>query len=722
MVMQPVEEKQQPNIIFRSLAATWTSILVVLFTAGVALILLFPVLPSPQQTDLSVGDIATEAIVAPRDLTYISTIETEAERAAAAARVDDIYGEPDPRIGRQQVRLAGQILDFVGTVREDNFASTDLQLAYLDAVQAVELSTETAELLIGISDEEFDSVEREVVDLVEEAMSGEVRESRLDNLARNLPLEVSTDIRDELVPAVVAVSSDLIVPNTFLDEAATQAAIDAAVANVPEVRRSYATNEAIVRAGERVDELDLEALEEFGLTEPEQVGWLPVIAASIASVLCTTVLAAYVSWRGDKLATEPGRLTLYAFLFLTFLLLAQVAVSFPNPFSLLFPIAALALAFTALLNLEYAVIAVAVMALLTGYMDNFSLETATTFATMGIFAAGSLRRDARLNAYFVSGMIAALAGIAVLLAFRLGSGIDPSTFGSLAAVILLNGLLSAGISLVIILAVGNFTDMTTSLQLIDLTRPDHPLQKKLQQEAIGTYHHTLAVANLAEAAAEAIGANSLLTRVGVLYHDIGKTTNPGFFIENRIEGAGDAYEQLSPVASARIIKSHVSEGVKMARPHLPPPVIAFIREHHGKRSIRFFLEKARKAAEAKGEELDESPFIYDGPKPQSKETGITMLADACESATRANRPSSGEEIEKIVDSIFEHDINSGQLIECGLSLRELSIIREEFIRTLKGMYHPRIKYPEEATSKVPSIGEELDLEQPEATSLAQDEA
>jgi putative nucleotidyltransferase with HDIG domain len=222
------------------------------------------------------------------------------------------------------------------------------------------------------------------------------------------------------------------------------------------------------------------------------------------------------------------------------------------------------------------------------------------------------------------------------------------------------------------------------------------LQRKLQREALGTYQHTLSVANLVEAAAEAIGADSLLARVGTLYHDIGKTANPGFFVENRTEGSPDPHEGLGPLASARIIRAHVTDGIDLARRYrLPPRVIDFIQEHHGTLPILYFLHQAQEEARAAGITLDERPYYYGGPTPRSPETAILMLADGCESAVRANRVQSAEEIESVVGRMIRQRVDSHQLDRSGLTLTQLQIIQETFVRTLRGMYHPRVRYPDE---------------------------
>lgn len=676
-----------------------------LFVVGSSAILLAPVLAGMAPYDLAAGDLATEDIRAPIDISYVSDIETKAAQDAAAAAVEDIYDPPDSRVGRQQVRRANQIMDFITDVRTDSYADDALKASYLQRITLLSLSPEFTDTLLHMGDSQFAIVEREVVGLIEEAMGGTVREGQAAEVANRLDLKVSSDVPDDLIPVTVGVARQLVVPNSVRNVQATEDAKAQAVANVPDIRHSYQQNEVVVRAGERVDRLDVEALQKMGLTSA-RLTWADVASVLLISMLGSALLAIYlgaldpVDW-----SREPGRLALLVILFLLFLLVAQLMVTGSDSVAFLFPAAGLAMALTALVGLEFAVLASITMAIQVGYVGHSSLMLGAYVAITCLLAAGTLRRNARLNSYFLSGVAAAVGGAATLVAYQLPSQPDVQRLLQLLLIASVNGLLSAGVTLVILFVVGNLTGTATSLRLLDLLRPDHPLQRRLQQEALGTYQHTLSVANLVEAAAEVIGAETLLARVGTLYHDIGKTNNPGFFVENRTQGALDPHQGLSPLASARIIKAHVPDGVDLAKRHrLPPRVVAFIQEHHGTMPILYFLHKAREEAEAAGATIDEKNYIYDGPVPQTPETAILMLADSCESATRAATPQTEEEIEEIVARIIQQRIDYHQLDESGLTLTELKQIQESFMRTLKGMYHPRVKYPEDKRPKQVGTG------------------
>ncbi|HQE99143.1 MAG TPA: HDIG domain-containing protein, partial [Anaerolineae bacterium] len=256
------------------------------------------------------------------------------------------------------------------------------------------------------------------------------------------------------------------------------------------------------------------------------------------------------------------------------------------------------------------------------------------------------------------------------------------------------GVIGGGLTLGGLFLLAPLFDLITTFRLVELSHPNHPLLQRLLREAPGTFHHTMMVASMAEQAAERIGANALLTRAGTYYHDVGKLARPYFFIENQ-EGLSNPHDRLDPQTSADIVIGHVNDGLKLARQYgLPERIRAFISEHHGTMRASFFYQKAVDAAGGEASLVDESLFRYPGPRPQSVETALTMLADSAEAATRAARPTSAEEIARVVNGVFQTRINNGQLSECPITLEELEIVKATYIELLRGAFHPRIQYPE----------------------------
>jgi hypothetical protein len=247
-------------------------------------------------------------------------------------------------------------------------------------------------------------------------------------------------------------------------------------------------------------------------------------------------------------------------------------------------------------------------------------------------------------------------------------------------------------------------DVQTDISLLELGDAAHPLLQELVRRAPGTYNHSINVASISEAAAEAIGANGLLCRVGAYFHDIGKMLKPGYFVENQ-SGNGNRHDSLMPAMSTLVIIAHIKDGADLARQHrLPRSIINFIEQHHGTTLVEYFFNQAAKQSEANPDasEVDETSFRYPGPKPQTRETGVMMLADASESACRTLTDPAPARIEHLVHEIAMKRLLDGQFDECNLTLRELAIIEDTIVKSLTAVYHGRVKYPSQQSDKAVS--------------------
>jgi len=294
----------------------------------------------------------------------------------------------------------------------------------------------------------------------------------------------------------------------------------------------------------------------------------------------------------------------------------------------------------------------------------------------------------------LAGISVGLLGVGVILVYRLSDSVtDWLGIATLSGASLINGIGAAGLTLLIQYIFSQILGLTTALQLLDTSRPDHPLLQKILRNAPGSYQHSLQVANLAEQAAEAIGADGLLVRVGAIYHDCGKSLNPQFFIENQVKENLNPHDDIDPIVSAQTIINHVTEGVELAKKHhLPDRIIDFIREHHGTMHTHYQYSQALKEA-SNPEDVDKSLFTYPGPRPQSRETALLMLADGTEARARSLVPKNEEELQSLLDDVFNFYEKNKQLDDTNLTLKDLQKVKESFFYTLKGTYHPRIKYP-----------------------------
>jgi len=672
-----------------ALRAILSGLLFVLVVSG---ILVFQFLPM-DRVILDEGDVSDSDIRAPHEITYVSQILTEEARARAEAVVKDIYDPPDARVARQQVTKVRQILDYVDSVRQDSYARPEQQRQWIEGIPDLSLSAAVIDQILSLPEEDWQAVRAETISVVDQAMREEIRGSQLDQARRRVSTLVGLELSEVEAGIVSDLARDLIKSNSFYNAEKTNEAKRLARESVQPVSRTIAEGEIILREGDIVTPLDVEALSALGLRQAG-IEWQGVVGTVIFVLLIAIVLGLYLFRFQQEYWVRWPRMLLLLLLLVLFILAAKLMVSDQAILSYLLPTAALSMLLTVLLGPQLAITVTVLFSMVVGFMAGGSLELAVYALVGGLIASLSLVRVERLNAFLWAGVYVALANLAVILAFRLpNQDYDAVRLLTLAGFSLVNGGLSASLTLAGFYLLGTLFNITTSLQLMELARPTHPLLRQLLLKAPGTYHHTILVSNMAEEAAGRIGADALLARVGAYYHDIGKTIRPYFFVDNQVEGV-NVHERLDPRTSAQIVISHVKDGLDLAKRHrLPRKIRDFIPQHHGTSLATYFYQQAR---ESEGDEVNEEDFRYPGPKPQTKETAIVMLADICEAAVRAERPASIEEIEELVREIIGSKVLAGQLDECDLTLRDLDEIRNAFVNILQGVFHPRIKYPEEA--------------------------
>jgi putative nucleotidyltransferase with HDIG domain len=688
------------------------ALLIAIGFAGLGATILIYRFPPANTVDLEKGDIARQNIVAPRQATYVSESETKAARDRARNAVQTKYSPPDPQVARQQVNRLRKIFDYMDTVRADPYASRAEKFEWISAIPDLSLSDTVIDQILIMNDQEWNEITRpETLDLLRQAMSAEIRDTQVIATRRQLPTKVSLDIPEQQASVIVAITEDLIKPNTFPDEAGTEAERQTAVAAVEEVMVTVGQNELIISAGQVVGPRTLEALDALGLDEP-RFNWIEDFAAPAMLMLLTTaIMAVYIAQYMPGLVSDTKRLLLLALFLLAFIALAKFVIPSNSIIGYLYPMAALAMIIVILIDAQLAFILTTMLAFLVGYVTVNEPQGLIIYLILSGWAGAlALGRGQRVNSLIWAGVYVGLINTGIILIFNLSS--DRENIAVLLFEGLLNGiLLSTGLTLISLLIIGNLFGITTHIQLTDLGRPTQPLLRQLLLKAPGTYHHSLMVSNLAEQAAERIGADSLLVRVMAYYHDIGKMQRPYFFIENQPDGMANIHEKLEPQISAQIIISHVKDGLDLANKYrLPPAIKEGIAQHHGTSLVKFFYYQAVEAAKEKETEVDEAAFRYPGPKPQTKENGILMLADGSESAVRALKPRSTEEIDEIVQKIIAHHLSSGQLDECHLTIADLHKIRTAFVDILQGVHHPRIKYPGEVEAE----------DQPEAVAVVEE--
>jgi putative nucleotidyltransferase with HDIG domain len=510
------------------------------------------------------------------------------------------------------------------------------------------------------------------------------------------------------VQLVVELASAFVAPNSFFSEEQTQEARDEAILNVLPVSRSIAAGETIVRRGEVVQAEDIEALQELGLLTTFS-GWQTQVG-TLAVVVLSAVLIILFFLSYPRLLNNNKQMVTLLVLFLLFLGISRYVTPGHLVIPYLFPMAAYSLLVAALVDRRTALFTTIPLAILASYGMPYTVDLMLYYSLGGVMGLLILRRPQRLSAYVSVAGAVAVSGAVVLIAFRI---IDPATDGTglatLVAASIFNGVASAGLTVLLEYALAPLLDLTTTLQLVELSRPDHPLLQRLLREVPGTYQHTLQVANLAEQAAERIQANSMLARVGALYHDIGKMKNPQFFIENQASRQINTHDDMDPEESAKIIIEHVPYGLELAKKYrLPSRIRDFIPEHHGSLITRYQYGKALELADGKDDQVDISKFRYPGPRPQSRETALVMLADGCEAYVRSQSPETDDELRNLIKDMVDRRVALGQLNDTEMTLKDLNVIIDSFVATLKGTYHARVDYPEDEI--ITELEEEQDLD------------
>lgn len=368
-------------------------------------------------------------------------------------------------------------------------------------------------------------------------------------------------------------------------------------------------------------------------------------------------------------------------------------------YKFMIPVAAGPMLVRLLLNSETALVFAAVSSILAGFFMGWNLDMAAYSLIGGVAAATGVRHCTHRSIVIKAGLaLGAVNGLTLLsiAAVKGASGISGPFFAMFAG--FLNGIITAVLAVGIAPVLETAFRYTTDIKLLEFSRMDHPLLKDLAVRAPGTYHHSIVIGTLVEAGAGPIHANPLLARVAAYYHDIGKLKMPAYFIENISDE--NRHDKLSPSMSALILTNHIKEGVELARAHrLGPEIIDIINQHHGTSLITYFYQKAKSLEEAEGHGADEANFRYPGPKPQTKEAGLVMLADAIEAASKTIPDPTPDKIQWLSQKIVNKIFTDGQLDECELTLKDLHSITKSFNRVFAGIYHQRIDYPEPAYIK-----------------------
>jgi len=493
--------------------------------------------------------------------------------------------------------------------------------------------------------------------------------------------------------------------NVTYNAAATENAAEAALAAVEEVNMHIGRGEVIVREGDRVTRRAQARLLALNNARQGGLGWVDSVAFAV--FLAGLVgLGAFFFRSGRQplhFTRKTGYITLASVTTTGLISIGAlyagrgiadgIGIDLPAA-AFLSPVALAAVIVSIFVNARVSLMVGVTLSLLVTYHADGGIWLAAYYL-IGVLVAGigARRCRHRKDLLMVGAAVAAAQAATVPLVLILAGGTAYAEIPIVLVFALVSGGLVAAFAMVLLPLFEYVFDEVTDVRLMELATGDHPLLKALAMKSPGTYHHSVMIANLAEAAAEAIGANALKCRVMALYHDIGKSVRPVYFAENQRDG--NIHDGLPPELSARIIFSHITEGIELARSHrLGRPVIEAVTQHQGTTLLRVFYQRAQEQAQVTGRPVDEADYRYPGPRPQTRESGILMMGDSVEAATRALKNPSPAELKERVGKIIGEKMADGQLSDCALTIADLANIEESFTRVLvMGVYHSRIEYP-----------------------------
>ena len=497
-------------------------------------------------------------------------------------------------------------------------------------------------------------------------------------------------IANPLRQLAINIAYSEIKPNFYYDKEKTEELKKETLKNTPPVM--IKKDQTIVKEGEPVSKYQLDLLKDVGLlNNNNNFEWYVFIGLGVLIALVLFIQYAYIYKFYNEVFNDLNSLVLISLNNCIAILLARSMYTI-SPF--LIPLASIPMILTLLLNYKISLFTSLVNCILIAVAVNFEVEI-ILIAIMSVVLGSTILRkmQERNDILYASSYIAI---INVILTFSAGFLLSNSVIdvSKKALFTLIGGVLSAILTIGLLPLFENLFGIVTTIKLLELSNPNNPLLKKLLLEAPGTYHHSILVGNLAEVAAEVVNGNPVLARVSAYYHDIGKTKRPYFFKENQI-GKENPHDKISPNLSTLIITSHVKDGLELAKEYKIPKVIQdIIQQHHGTSLVKYFYITMKNNSE-RPEDVNEEDFRYQGPIPKSKEAAIIMLADGVEAAVRSiNDPTKGK-IEEMVNKIIKARLDEGQLDDCDLTLKEIGLIRDAFLKVLISIYHQRIEYPED---------------------------
>lgn len=644
----------------------------------------------PASVNIEVGQVSPIDIISPRTMEFIDEERTEQLREQAIKEVKPVY-ELDTMVELQAIDEITRFFNVLERAQVKDFVE-------LKRILPLRLTDSIVKILFSLRRDQIHRLRGYVTQIVRDVLSKGISPQNLGIVDQLIETESTRlMVPQELRGIAITLSRYFIRPNLFLNAEETVKRQNEAKNSVQPIKYRVLKGQVIVRRGDIVTREHMKYLDALGLTK-SQPNVLGIIGLGVIIFLSELVIVEFIRSYLPNIYEDIPLSWLVAIILIIGLILVK---GFSLLSIYLIPLATLTILSTVLLDYRLSVL----ILIFSGILPNVSNPDILRFylplfigSMIGVLVTKNITQRGDLTK---AGLLISLTQVAGVGAISLIG------YGDLRSIILNmvyalgSGLLSSILAIGLMPYLEHLFQILTPIRLTEMVNFTQPLLKRLMLEAPGTYHHSILIGNLAESAGEALGANLPLIRAGSYYHDIGKVRRPYFFIENQL-GQENLHDKLPPSLSRLIILQHVDDGVMLAKQYrIPEQIIDFIREHHGTSLVSYFYHKALKE---NPNNVREEDYRYKGPKPRSKETAIVMLADAVEAAVRSLEHPTPQKIESVVKGIIEERLNDGQLDDSPLTLKDLNIIAESFIKVLNGLFHPRIEYPDvqrEAKAVVP---------------------
>lgn len=636
-----------------------------------------------KRINVKVGDAAPLEIRATKEMVDDQT--TERLKREAANRIEPRY-RLSPSV---QMAMKTTIKEFFDKVRELQLVenmSLSKRAEALGQESRILLSKNEYYIALKLNPDELNAFENNINDLINQIMGVGIKEEDLEYEKENIEkIFEALDISKGEKQLGISLLNNTIQPNKFVDVEATQRKKDEEMAKIEPV--IVKEHEVIVRKGDVIDSNSLDLIKESGLLkEKEGYDKRTAIGIVMLILLLQVVIIGYIYLFNNEIM--DGNKLLILTIIITFVILISEVIYNISPF--IMPVSTAALLIAILIDIRLSLIVNIFIAFILSFILKLDDTIMAMYLISGSIGAFMVSRQQQRYDILLNGLLIGITNVLTIIAFGFIKKLELVDILVKSGHGLINGIFSAVLTIGTLPIWENLFKVLTPLKLLELSNPNQPLLKRLLLEAPGTYHHSIIVGNLSERAAEAIGADPLISRVGAYYHDIGKLNRPYFFKENQL-GVDNPHDKLQPSMSTLIITNHTKDGIALGKKHkVPKEIIDIIGQHHGDTVVSYFYHK-EKQDETKEVKMED--FRYNGPKPQTREAAIVMLADSTEAAVRSIKDPSKKNIEEMIRSIIKGKLEDSQLEECDLTLKDLNVIANAFSSTLMGIFHERIEYP-----------------------------